>query len=183
MSAKKSNHKAPSFSVMYLAILLLAAVLITTHMTGGIAARFLSVSSASDSARVAKFDVSCQKTVQADLDIELNFLDPAKSQDAFQFTTVSASEVAMTYDVVIQLPETLATWVSNEWITVVLDEDKKATVTDGDTLTFQGGTFNAEGGEKTHTLTFTASSSEMPASQETPVDLKAVLRIHAVQVD
>ncbi len=55
MRGKKSNNRAPSFSMVHIALLILCAVLITTHLTGGIAARYTSETTATASASVIKF--------------------------------------------------------------------------------------------------------------------------------
>ena len=184
MSDKKSNHRAPSFSIIYVAILIFGAVLITTHLTGGIAARYLSTATYTDSARVAKFDVSCQKVEEVPFYIELDFLDPDKSRDEFQFITASASEVSLEYEVVILLPDTITQLVKEDLITVEMDGNAPTVmnVNEGK-LIFEGETFTPGEHSAVHTLTFAASTAAMPENEENITDETIVLRIRAEQID
>ena len=184
MSDKKSNHRAPSFSVMYVASLIFGAVMITTHLTGGSAARYLSTATNTDSARVAKFDVSCQKVAEAPFHIELDFLDPDKSQDAFAFIAASASEVSLEYEVVILLPEAIAQLVKEDLITVELDGNAPTVMNINEgKLVFEGETFTPGENSTVHTLTFAASTVAVPENEENITDETIVLRIHAEQID
>lgn len=58
MRGKKSN-RAPSFTIMHVALLLLCAVLLSSHATIGLYASYKTTASGSSSAQVAKFDVNC----------------------------------------------------------------------------------------------------------------------------
>ena len=51
----KSNNRAPSFSIMHVALLLLCAVIITSHVTGGLYAKYMTKSEGDDSAKVIRF--------------------------------------------------------------------------------------------------------------------------------
>ena len=184
MREKNSYHSAPSFSVMHVALMLLCAVMVSVYLTGGIAARYVAVAEGTATARVAKFDVSCQSVSETPLDINLNFLDPAQSQDTFDFTTVSNSEVTVSYDVEIQLPVAVTRWIDSGLIAVDMDgEDPVQLNVEEGIVTFAGNTFSYGENSATHTLTFTASATAMPESEESITGEKAVLRILAKQVD
>ena len=58
MKFLKSNNKAPLFSTMHVALLLLCAVLLSAYAIGGLYARYASGQSGDDDARVAKFSFS-----------------------------------------------------------------------------------------------------------------------------
>ena len=55
MENKKLNTKAPLFSTMHIALLLLCAVLLSAHSINGLYARYISKSTGSSSARVIRF--------------------------------------------------------------------------------------------------------------------------------
>lgn len=182
MRKKNSSNRAPSFSVIHVALLILCAVMITTHLTGGLNARYVSSAEGSDSARVAKFDVSVTKDSEVPFGIELEFLNPEKHQDQIVFFVSSNSEVAVKYDIIVVLPETIAGWVNKGMITVQLGENGPKSVNNG-TLTFAGGTIDTGKGDLIkHTLTFTVSGDVMPSEQDVVTD-SAILRIHFEQID
>ena len=63
MRDNKSRKITPSFTFMHVALLLLCAVLITSHITGGLYARYKSEVSSDDGARVIYFgDISITET-------------------------------------------------------------------------------------------------------------------------
>ena len=63
MRKNNSGNRAPSFSIVHVALLILCAVMLTTHLTGGLNARYVSSAEGSDSARVAKFgDITITET-------------------------------------------------------------------------------------------------------------------------
>lgn len=101
MAGKK--HNIP----MIAAIILLTLTMITTHMTGGLFARYTTTASGSDSARVAKFDVKCEvKNVNNDTNTA-NY-DPNENQVTVLVTNYS--EVAVKYRLeIVSHPEMNAT--------------------------------------------------------------------------
>lgn len=77
MRRKKSN-KEPSFTIMHLALIMLCGVLITTHSTGRLYAKYKSEVSGSDEARVAYFEVNQDLTV-----IKSNGREESKTINSF----------------------------------------------------------------------------------------------------
>ena len=169
---------------LWLAAVLFCLVVLTTYLSAGLFARYVTRDEGGDDARVAKFDVSCAQVGETPFSIELDFLDPAKSRADISFSVVSAGEVALAYDIVAHLPETMALWVKDGLITVQLDNEKAPVAADfaAGTLTFEGKTFAAGEAGANHTLTFTVSQTDMPDSEEN-VTGEMILRIRAVQID
>ena len=184
MQDKRSSRKAPPFSIMHVALLLLCVVMLTIHLTGGLNARYVSSAEGSDSARVAKFDVSCAQTGEVPFDIQLEFLDPKKHTDSISFTVASQSEVTVAYDVILELPETLYLLVKGNNITVQMDEvvvNEDSFDDDAHTVTIEGKTLGiGENNSFDHTITFRVNT--MP-NDEIMLTGKAILRIHAEQLD
>ncbi len=178
----KSNKRTPP--IFYVGLVMLVLVLFSTHMTGGLYARFISRAEGSDDARVAKFDVAYQQVDAVPMKIELDFFDPGKRQDSIQFVVVSTSEVAVKYDVILVLPGKMTQWVKDDLMTIKLgDSLPKDINTDTKTITFDGGAFGATGTrEDEHTLTFTITSGAMPG-EIIQITEPATLRIHVEQID
>lgn len=99
MSNKKSN-KAPAFTVVHFALILLCLVLVSTYATMGLHASYKSGATGSDSARVAKFDVD---VVFKNEDASITGInaDVKYNQDAGSYTieVVNNSEVAVSYQI------------------------------------------------------------------------------------
>ena len=182
MRKNNSSNRAPSFSIFHVVVLLLCAVLVTAHFTGGLDARYFSSTKGSDSARVAKFDIYTKPTDDVPFAIKLEFLDPTKHTDSIAFTVTSRSEVAATYDVVLVLPETIFLWVQNDNITIEMDGVAcNSFDADAHTLTFTGKTLGIkENNSFDHTIMFRVKN--MP-NEETKITENAILRIHAEQID
>ena len=123
MRDRKSNI-APSFTVMHVALLLLCAVLLTAHATTGLYASYKSEASGSDSARVAKFQLTSGFSATSPVDFKLNFYDPNMLSDEISITVSSQSEVSVYYDVVITMPEA-ATY---DWLIVTLDGEQPSRI-------------------------------------------------------
>lgn len=81
---------------MTAALVLLLLTMISIHLTSGLYARYTSTAEASDSARVAKFDVDCALVPVAD------------KEGAFTLSVTNNSEVAVKYSIEVQLPEDLS---------------------------------------------------------------------------
>ena len=174
---KKFNKKSPILT--YIGLFLLAAVLISSYMVSGLYAKFISTSSGSDSARVAKFDVSSNIDSQ-EVNIELNFYDADKLTDSFKFYVTSNSEVSLTYDVVVTLPTG-----NYDWLDLTLDGDVADNQADG-VFTFDSvsGFDVATNTDKTHTLTFAVNNSYIGHTGGVSDILgKATVTVHVEQVD
>ena len=85
MRDRKSNI-APSFTVMHVALLLLCAVLLTAHATTGLYASYKSEASGSDSAHVARFDVTAECAYD-------------EATDTYTLTIINNSEVTVEYSI------------------------------------------------------------------------------------
>lgn len=151
---RQSNTRTPA--VFHVGLVLLCLVLFSTYLTGGLYARYTTSASGSDSARVARFEITGVDswTNQGEIDLDLNFFDPNKTSASLDFTISSASEVAVEYDVVITMP-TLSNDCDYSWLEIKLDG--KEPTAEGNVYTFSGvGTFapNYSGAPSEHTLTF-----------------------------
>lgn len=102
---KKNKMKAPV--IFYVAVLVLCLTMVSTSLSSGFYAKYTTEVSASDSARVAKYDVTV-----SDLNpksIVLDSYDLTKLSGDMGFTVTSNSEVTIVYSVIVTLPEPLPT--------------------------------------------------------------------------
>lgn len=97
-----------------LACLLLVLVMITTHMTSGLYARYITRASSEDEARVAKFDVDVIGSVK-DLNIVTKIDD---STGEYQIDITNNSEVVVRYEMGLVIDGEL------DWITGVFDSSE-----------------------------------------------------------
>ena len=181
---QKATKKTPF--VFYAGMVLLCLVLFSAHLTSGLYARYTSTSSAGDNARVAKFDVSSANTNTADVDfnINLDFFDPQMQSDYIEFEVSSSSEVTVSYDVILILPEGMVELIEAGILVISLDENATPTV-DGTnrTVIFDAGTFNAAVDQaRTHKLTFSFKEGSV-ISDTIEIKENATLRVLAEQVD
>ena len=80
---------------MCAALILLLLTMISVHMTSGLYARYTSTATATDTARVAKFDVT-------------RSVEPVKDKNGvFELTVTNNSEVSITYQVDLVFKESL----------------------------------------------------------------------------
>ncbi len=171
----KLNKKTPI--IFYVALSVLCVTLVSFSLTGGLFAKYTSSVSGSDSARVAKYDVSVSEISP----IALNSYDPDALVSECLFTVTSNSEVSIRYDIVVDFGMALPDFVSFK-----IDGRTGAADTANTEFTFEDmGEFilGAEGytGKKTHTLTFEVE----PAHHEDGNVLleNVALRIVAEQID
>lgn len=107
---------------MCAALVLLMLTMISIHLTSGLYARYTSTATATDSARVAKFDVEGKVEQKKDGEGK-----PIEGQ--FVLTVTNKSEVAVEYSAVISFDAPLS----------VTADSKSGTVSgDGKTVTFTG---------------------------------------------
>ena len=116
-----NNPNSPRKFFVIWAIFGLSLVLLSSHITSGPYAKYSSQSTGSDGARVAKFDVASKEKNGVALSIDLDFFDPEKQSDHFEFEGSSSSEVALKYDVVLILPEKMAELVSDGILIAKMD--------------------------------------------------------------
>ena len=182
---QKVTQKTPL--VFYAGMVLLCLVLFSAHLTSGLYARYTSTSSAGDNARVAKFDISSANTNTADVDfnIKLDFFDPQMQTDYIEFVVSSSSEVTVSYDVILILPEGMVELIEDGILVISLDENVPPTTVDGTnrTVIFDAGTFNAaEEQNRKHRLTFSFKKGSV-ISDTIEITKPATLRVLAEQVD
>lgn len=174
----KSNQKTPV--VFRLGIILLCCMLFTTYLMGNLYARYTTTASGSDSARVAKFDVT--NSITQSVDLELDFFDAKKLSTSLSVAVASGSEVAVTYDVVVTLP----TGIDLSWLEIKLGE--KSPTVSGNTYTFsEVGKFAPNSNvTHTHTLTFsikTESQGNPPDSLKSMETCGVQITVHSEQID
>lgn len=100
---------------MLAALILLLLTMVTTHFTSGLYARYVSHVTATDSARVAKFDV--KGTLSGDVKVD------CKSNEGGTFTisVQNQSEVSIGYDVDVVFKESLQEALDSKKLEVTLD--------------------------------------------------------------
>lgn len=174
----KLNKRSPI--LLYIGLFLVAAVLISSYMVSGLYARYTTTATGSDSARVARFDVS-NSIDSIEADIKLNFYDSAALSDEFQFTVESKSEVSLVYDVVVTLPSG-----SYGWLNITLD-GKSADFEVGNVFTFENvSDFDvATNQSKVHKLEFAIDNAYIGNSEGISDILsgKVIVTVHVEQVD
>lgn len=99
MKFLKSNNKAPLFSTMHVALLLLCAVLLSSYAIGGLYARYASGQSGDDDARVAKFSFSDNLDGQS---IALPVAMAPGESHTVQIQVQNTGEVALRYVVKVE---------------------------------------------------------------------------------
>ena len=179
---KKSN-KVKTPLVFRLSLVLLCAMLFTSHMMGGLYARYTTTATGSDSARVAKFNVNSNTT--SAFDIDLNFYDPSMFSDEVSFNVSSDSEVTVKYSVIVTMPSGMSDY---SWLSINLDDT--TTIVGSETnnvFTFSGVGQITHGDTvaKAHTLTFSIVDSRQgyPNSVANVINGTATITVRAEQID
>ncbi|MBQ4136540.1 MAG: hypothetical protein IJD67_00375 [Clostridia bacterium] len=179
---KKSN-KVKTPLVFRLSLVLLCAMFFTSHMMGGLYARYTTTATGSDSARVAKFDVNSNTT--SAVDIELNFYDPSMLSDTVSFQVKSDSEVTVKYSVIVTMPSGMSDY---EWLSIKLD-DTTTIVGSGTNNEFNftnvGEITHGDTVAKAHTLTFSIVDSRQgyPNGVANVISGTAKITVRAEQID
>lgn len=180
---KTKKPRLPLYRLYYAVVLLLVAVSGTSMWTTTTLAKYVTSSSGSDSARVARFEVNAAG--EDNTTIELDASDAAKKQAEYQFTVSNknkigdkVNETATGYDVVVTFPRelkgvTLTLKNGNKPIEATLSTDKK-------TYTFTNvGEFAAVKERiDTLTLTFTVTDDAVDGKWE-----KIKIEVRAAQKD
>ena len=180
---KQSNRKTPA--VFTIGLVLLCLVMFSQYMTGGLYARYVSTATASSGARVAKFDVSSTKKNGVDFEIILDFFDHEKQSDCIEFEVTSSSEVSVTYDLILILPDDLMVLIIDDFILVSLDDGSIEPIVDAEngTITFPAGKFNAAAVQSNlHNITFSVREGTM-LNHSIEINNSATFRIHVEQID
>lgn len=154
----KKNRRIPLGTLLIrTAAVLFCLVMVTTYLTAGLYARYTAQSRSGDSARVAKFDVKVLGEILRSAatlvgeEEPLEWIVDSTGNGEYQITVTSASEVAVWYDIFVELEDALP-----DYLTLKLGE---ASFTEEGTdkklwKLGNAGTFLAGGGENVHTLTF-----------------------------
>ena len=176
---KQSNKKAPL--VFYIGACLLVMVLLSVNMTSGLYARYATEATGSAGARVAKFDVASEE--KSEFSIDLDFYDPAKQTASIQFEVTSSSEVAVEYDVVLELPEEIISLINSGVLIIKMGDNAVYVDTANNTVTFEGESFSAsEKVTQQHTITLSINADTM-RFEDVTIEENATLRVHAEQID
>lgn len=159
---KTKKPRLPLYRLYYAVVLLLVAVSGTSMWTTTTLAKYVTSSSGSDSARVARFAVSAEQSAGQNTEIALDAGDAAKKQADYKFTVSNSTdngvnETATGYDVVVTFPKKLT------GVKLTLKNGEKpidGKTTDDTTYTFEdAGNFPAAT-PQTHTLTLTFTVDE-----------------------
>ena len=94
---KQLNIKASH--VCQVCLVLFCALLITTHMVGGMYAKYAFSASATDQVRVAMFDVSC---TSSDANSSKNLKIGSGETVTYSFTAKNLSDVSIQYHIVVE---------------------------------------------------------------------------------
>ena len=179
---KKMNKNA-SF-VFYVCVLVAVMALVSANMISGLYARYTSGTDDSSGARVARFDVASKEKDGVALSIDLDFFDPEKQTDFFEFEVTSSSEVAVKYDVVLMLPGEMTELVLDGALIVKMDGSSSGVIDAASkTVTFEGDTFSPGTAQTyVHKITFEINPGTM-LLDTVNITEPATLRIHAEQID
>lgn len=157
----------------------LAYLLVCTMLTTGLSfSRYTSTNGTSDTARVAAGALHVSGSSSATFKLDCN--DETTPEDEYTFTVINKdggkiSQVALKYNVVVELSEPLPTGV-----TITLDG--KPGTKNGKSYTFFGGTFaSGDSDSNRHTLTITADSGEVVGDSTYHRDL--TIYVQAEQID
>lgn len=169
MTRKKSGQ---TNIMLRIAMLLLCMVIISTYFTSGLYAKYTVSKSGSDTARVAKWDVSATGGKPA-LAIDCS---TSVMEDTYQVTVKNTSEVTAKYDIVVTFTQALPTNLS-----VNLDGNQTATLSsDRKVMTFSNaGQLASVNASKTHTLHFVADATKV----EEDLSYDFQVSVNLVQID
>ena len=125
---------------MCAALVLLFLTMLSIHLTSGLYARYTATSTASDSARVAKFDVTAE-------------VQPVDGKEGeFTLTVTNNSEVAVEYQVVVTLSDRLDAEIRNP--ADITEANGNSVSGDKKTVTNSQWELAPNTGVRTHTLQF-----------------------------
>lgn len=150
---KTKKPRLPLYRLYYAVVLLLVAVSGTSMWTTTTLAKYVTSSSGSDSARVARFEVSAVGKDNTTIELDAS----NKKTESYTFTVSNnigdkVNETATGYDVVVTFPKKLT------GVTLTLKNGGKridAETTDSTTYTFKGVGEFAAAEKKTDNLTLT----------------------------
>lgn len=162
---RQANKRLPLFT--YLAYLMVA----TTVFTGVTFSGYISTTTGSDTAKVAKFDISTAELTTEDLSLDLSATTTTESV-SYSFTVASSSEIVAAYTVTVTLPSALPTGVTMTMTPVALTKVSDTVYTCSSELGFTD----------IHTWTLTFSGS--PETVEADTTLTGIrIGVTAEQID
>ncbi len=147
--------KRRSFRLITLAVVV--AAFLTCALVGTTVAKFMSGYSVSAGASTAKFDISVSGEPE-----DLSLTREA-DEASFTFSVTSTSEVAVTYDVILTLPEDLPSGVT---LTLTVGNQTIEPTVSGRSYTFRNADvlkFSASGGTNSHVLKVKAEAQAFSA--------------------
>ena len=161
---------------MCAALVLLLLTMISVHMTSGLYARYTSTVTVSDSARVAKFDVTTVVT------------PVAGENGKYNLNVTANSEVAVTYHMDLVFTESLGDALSGNKLAITVDGDSGDWNEATKTLSFSNiDTLNPGPANKNHTLLFDILDWTFVTAGESGDEITKVLsftaNVTAEQVD
>ena len=151
---------------MFAALILLLLTMVTTHMTSGLYARYTASATASDSARVAKFDVTG---------------DVTGAGNVYYLTVNNNSEVAVEYSVVVQMHPKLS---------VTIGEETKTLKDDETSVTFENDDWKLAPNANSEPIAMTFAVADWSGltkstdnGEQVTVNLDFAVKVTAVQID
>lgn len=170
----------------HILIFIVCLVMVSTSMSSGLYAKYVTFDSASDSARVAKFNVTISDITAHGSNKLVTFIDSDVSAGtSYSFSISSNSEVAVSYKIVVSFSGTSAP----EWLGSLLLDGKTAPTTHG----ANGGRYEyvfsnvgnfpaAVQSSASHTITLkTVADNLSPETDE--LDVGMTIRVEASQID
>lgn len=177
MKSNTKNSRPSGNIMMRLAAVLFCLVMFSTHLMGGLYARYVTRDSGSDSARVAKFDVEGSGSGEITLQAE------STANGEYTITVTNNSEVDVSYDVDVVFNKAMA-----DWVNLQIDGKTAAETEETNKTTFH---FEKVGvldpkASQTKTIDFLAEAGmtkEMTGLSRSLEPMNFTVYIHAVQID
>ena len=165
---------------MLAALILLFLTMLSTHLTCGLYARYTATGTASDSARVAKFDV--KGSSKGNVTVACT---DAGSTGEYTIEVTNNSEVAIRYTIELVFEEAL---VGTDQL-FTLDGNHATSSIDTNHLTFSGGTMPPNAAQpnshvlKVQMVNWHAIGQRVTNEQTAQWEQKFTVNIHAEQID
>ena len=161
------------------ALVLLFLTLLTTHITGGLYARYAAQTTGRDTARVARFEIDVTP-LQEELTV-----DCAQTQDGtYGFTVTNNSEVPVRYAVLVTFKQAL----QGNLLQVALDDGSYSYVGSSNAVSFAvEETLNMLGDSADHALRFRIAPDvlfdSVQGQESIDLGLDFTVTVHAEQID
>lgn len=161
------------------ALVLLFLTLLTTHITGGLYARYTAQTTGRDTARVARFEINVTP-LQDELTV-----DCADTQDGtYNFTVTNDSEVSVRYSVLVTFKQSLQSGL----LQVALDSGSYSYVGSSNAIAFAvDGSLEPLGDSADHALHFRITPDllfdSVQGQEEIDMGLDFTVTVHAEQID